>query len=410
MGQAGRRAPYPPPMRTPHDPIARRRLAALCALAAAAGLTGVAVGSALGGDERDGDSENAARSSRDGRAPAAGRDAGAGSEEGPPIEQQVGQLLLMSFDGTSQPEYIRRRLRRGEGAGVILFAKNALDAEGLDALTAQLQRAGRGGALVATDQEGGDIRSVPFAEPETSQGSLPIPAEAAAAAGEGASQLRDAGVNVNLAPVADVASGSGSIMSGRAYPGGAELVTQLVAAAVDAHEDERVAATAKHFPGLGAAEANTDDAAVTIDSPRPQLERRDLPPFEAAIEAEVPLIMASHALYPALDQRQIASQSRAVLVDLLRDQLSFRGVVVTDSIEAQAVLERADVATAAERSIAAGADLVLMSGSNSWNEVYPALLERARRDSGFRARVAEAATRVRALKSQLGLRAPRAEP
>ena len=392
-----------------HDPIARRRLAALCALAAAAGLTGLAVGSALEGGERSGEGEDSAGRGHPGRAPGAVREADSGTEQGLPLEQQVGQLLIMSFDGTSQPEYVRRRLRRGEGAGVVLFSKNATDSEGLDALTGQLHRASRGGALVATDQEGGDIRSVPFAEPETSQGSLPVPAEAAAAAGAGASQLRDAGVNVNLAPVADVAEGSRSVMAGRAYPGGAELVAELVAAAVDAHADERVAATAKHFPGLGAAEANTDDAAVTIDSPRAELGRRDLPPFEAAIEADVPLVMASHALYPALDEREIASQSRAVLVDLLRDRLSFRGVVVTDSIEARAVLDRSDIATAAERSIAAGADLVLMTGSGSWNEIYPALLERARRDSGFRARVAEAATRVLALKRRLGLRAPRAK-
>lgn len=392
----------------PHDPVARRRLAALCALAAAAGLTGLAVGSAIGGGEPSDEGEDAARSGRPGRAPVTGQ-ADAGSGEGLPLEQQVGQLLIMSFDGTSQPEYIRRRLRRGEGAGVILFDKNATDSEGLDVLTDQLQRAGRGGALVATDQEGGDIRSVPFAEPEMSQGSLATPAAAAGAAGAGAGQLHEGGVNVNLAPVADVASGSRSVVAGRAYPGEAESAAPLVAAAVGAHADEHVAATAKHFPGLGAAEANTDDAAVTIDSPRAELERRDLPPFEAAIEADVPLVMASHALYPALDERAIASQSRAVLGDLLRERLSFRGVIVTDSIEAQAVLDRSDVATAAERSVEAGVDLVLMTGSGSWNEVYPALLERARRDSGFRARVAEAATRVVALKRRLGLRAPQAK-
>ena len=113
--------------------------------------------------------------------------------------------------------------------------------------------------------------------------------------------------------------------------------------------------------------------------------------------------MASHALYPALDPDSIASQSSAVLVDLLRGELGFRGAVVTDSIEAQAVLDRSGVGEAAERSVEAGVDLVLMTGSGSWNEVYPRLLRRARRDPAFRRRVGEAAERVSALKRKLGL-------
>jgi beta-N-acetylhexosaminidase len=113
--------------------------------------------------------------------------------------------------------------------------------------------------------------------------------------------------------------------------------------------------------------------------------------------------MASHALYPAFDRDRIASQSRALLVSLLRERLGFRGVVVTDSIEAQAVLARSGVAEAAERSVEAGADLVLMTGSGSWNLVQPRLVRRARRDAEFRARVREAAARVRRLKRTIGL-------
>jgi beta-N-acetylhexosaminidase len=116
--------------------------------------------------------------------------------------------------------------------------------------------------------------------------------------------------------------------------------------------------------------------------------------------------MAGHALYPAFDADDIASQSHTLLTDVLRDQLGFRGVTITDSIEAQAVLDRSDVATAAIRSIAAGADIVLMTGSGSWNLVYPSLLRQARRSPAFRERVRESAARVLALKRRLGLRAP----
>jgi beta-N-acetylhexosaminidase len=122
----------------------------------------------------------------------------------------------------------------------------------------------------------------------------------------------------------------------------------------------------------------------------------------------VPLVMASHALYPAYDRARIASQSAPILTGLLRERLHFRGAVVTDSLEAQAVLDRSSVATAARRSIEAGADLVLMTGSGSWNQVFPALLAQARRSRSFRRQVERSAGRVIALKRSLGLRLPAA--
>ena len=118
--------------------------------------------------------------------------------------------------------------------------------------------------------------------------------------------------------------------------------------------------------------------------------------------------MLSHALYPALDAERIASQSPVVATDLLRSTLGFHGVTITDSLEAAAVLARSGIAAAAERSVRAGADLILMTGSASWNEVFPRLLALARRSPAFRARVRESAARVVALKSVLGLRLPRA--
>jgi len=378
------------------EPAARRRLIALCATAAAALVAGVVIGAGTGAEKQ-------APGERD-----TGEPAGAPSERSDsaaklPLERAVGEVLIMSFDGTEAPAYIRRRLRDGEGAGVILFGKNAPDSDTLRALTDSLQQAARGGAIVATDQEGGDIRSVPFAAPEPSQGVLTTPDAAAQAAGEGARALRVAGINVNLAPVADVASGPASVVAGRAYGADAQTVPAMVRAAVRAHDDEGVGATVKHFPGLGAAEINTDDAPVTVSSSRDRIEESDLPPFRAAIEEDVPLVMSSHALYPSLDEEDIASQSSAVLGDVLRGKLGFEGVVITDSIEAQAVLARSDVADAAVRSVEAGTDLVLMTGSGSWNEIYPALLERAERDPDFAVRVREAAGRVAALKRRLGL-------
>jgi beta-N-acetylhexosaminidase len=373
------------------DPAARRRLAALAVTALAALVAGLIAGA---GGEGSGRSRLAA---------AKGGAAAAGARL--TLRQQAGQVLVSSFDGVEVPEYLRRRLRAGETAGVILFSRNVLSRPGLRRLTRSLQRAAGGAALVATDQEGGTIRSIPFAGPVPAQPQQGGPRQVEALSRAAARDLRRLGVNVDLAPVADVTSGPAAF-AGRTFEGTPAEVGQRVSAFVRGARAGRVAATAKHFPGLGAAAGNTDDAPVTIAATRVQLDERDLPPFRAAIAARVPLVMASHALYPAYDDSRIASQSAVLLRLLLRRRLGFGGAVITDSIEADAVLRRSSVAVAAERSLEAGADLVLMTGSGSWREVFPHVLARARRSSAFRARLREAAGRVLGLKRTLGLHPP----
>ena len=188
-------------------------------------------------------------------------------------------------------------------------------------------------------------------------------------------------------------------MASRAFAGGSRGIAARTRAAIDGMRAARVAATPKHFPGLGRAQVNTDDGSATVVGAL----RGDLAPFRAAVAARAPLIMLSHALYPALDPRRIASQSPRVVSRLLRRRLGFRGVAITDSMEAQAVLDRSGVARAAERSIRAGADLILCTGSASWNLVHPWLLREARGSRAFRQRIRRSAARVLALKDALGL-------
>jgi beta-N-acetylhexosaminidase len=383
-------------MRLSEDPAARRRLAALCGAAAVALVAGVALGAIAG----DGEGGRGPAGDRGPGVAERGRD-GSGAASAEAVERlslrrQVGLLLVSSFDEPDMPDYIRRRLAAGESAGVILFARNAGDAAHWHELTRDLQRPARGHALIMVDQEGGDIRTVDSAGPQAGQALQGDPADLRGAAEDAGRGLRAAGVNVNLAPVADVAR-PGSVMSSRAFPGDAAAVSERTVAAVRGLDKGGVAATVKHFPGLGGATVNTDDGSVTV----PGGLKGDLEPYRAAIAAGVPLVMASHALYPALDGAAIASQSREVITGLLREKLGFGGVIVTDSLEAQAVLDRSDVATAAERSVAAGVDLILMTGSGSWNEVFPRLLSRASRDPTFRRRVAESAARVVALRESL---------
>jgi beta-N-acetylhexosaminidase len=151
---------------------------------------------------------------------------------------------------------------------------------------------------------------------------------------------------------------------------------------------------------------NTDDGSVTIYRTRSELESTDIPPFRAAIRAGAPLVMVSHARYPALDGSRIASQSRTIIEGLLRDRLGFRGVVVTDSMEARASIATGTIATVSERAVRAGAGLLLLTGRGSYRPVYRHLLALAHHSASFRERVREAAARVLTLR-RTGPRPPR---
>jgi beta-N-acetylhexosaminidase len=380
-------------LRLSSDPAARRRLTLLGAAALVALAAGVAVGA--GSDDAEPQTAQEPRQERAAEAEAA--------VDKLTLRQQVGQLTISSFPGTRVPSYIRRRLRAGETAGVILFGLNGGPPQVWQRLTTALQRAADHSALVMVDQEGGEIRTVDWAGPAAGQPLQGDPASVRRAARSAARQLWGAGINVNLAPVADVPAGPGAVMSSRAYAGDANGVAERTTAGVEGMRAGGVAATAKHFPGLGRATVNTDDGSATV----PGDVTRDLIPFRAVVGARVPLVMLSHAVYPEVDPRRIASQSPPIVTGLLRERLGFEGVVVTDSIEAQAVLDRSGVATAADRSVRAGADLILMTGSASWNEVFPRLLTRARRSTRFRERVRRSAARVLALKAELGLQGPK---
>lgn len=316
-----------------------------------------------------------------------------------PLPKLAGHAIVMRFLGEEAPAYVLEAMRRGRTAGVILFGDNATYPAGTKALTRRLRSADPE-ALIATDQEGGTIRILGWARPARDQYRINKPQEARAAARGAMKALRNHGINVNLAPIAD-RSNPGSLMDSRAFPGGTGKVARLVKSSVSAYAGSGVAPTAKHFPGLGAAVGNTDMTQVTINRSAKLIGRFDLPPFQAAINAGVPAVMLSHAIYPALDRDRVASQSRAVVTDLLKERMGFEGVAMTDSLEAEAVSSRMSMESAAVRSIDAGIDLLLTTGQGTHLRALRALTARARRDRAFRVRLTDAAARVIALRRSL---------
>ncbi len=319
-----------------------------------------------------------------------------------PLTSQVGRLVVLRFAGISAPTYVREILREGRAAGAILFRDNVVDPEQTRALTSQLRRGAQSPPLICVDQEGGAIRILRWLGPARSAPEQEAADSERADARAAAGGLRAAGINVSLAPVADVPSVPGAALSGRAFSADFGVAGDSVAEAVRGWRRGKVASTVKHFPGLGGARVNTDHGRVTIARRGTQLRRQDLQPFRRAIEAGVPLVMVGHARYPAIDRSRIASQSNAVIEGLLRDELGFRGVVITDSTEAAAVLAVTQPAQAAVRNVRAGVDIVLTTGRGSYIQVYRALLTEAKRDPAFRARVRESAARVLALQQALG--------
>ena len=366
----------------------RRRRAALAVAAALAFAGGLAVGA--GGDEPS-QPENAPEAAAPGETPAP-----------PPVdeltlEQQVGRMVILRFAGTAPPGYVREALRDGRAAGAILFRDNVADPEQLRRLTRALSRASRQ-ALICVDQEGGPIRIVPWAQPERAapeQQAWGAVREDSEAAGR---DLRSAGINVTLGPVADVPTVEGAAMADRAFTTDPDAATAAVAESIGGWHEAGVATTVKHFPGLGGATVNTDDGPSVIERTRDQLSE-DLQPFVIAVNMETEFVMVGHARYPALDEENIASQSPEIVDGLLRRELGFEGVAMTDSLEAGAVQAVADVEEAAVASARAGIDLILTTGRGSYSRVYDALLTEARNDPQFRERVRASAARVLAAQS-----------
>ena len=162
----------------------------------------------------------------------------------------MGQTLLLSFRGSEAPDYVLELLRERRVAGVVLFGPNVVSRGQLRRLTRQIQRAAGGRAVVATDQEGGSIRQVPWARPVDGQAAQGSERAAASAARDGAIDLRSAGVNVNLAPIADVGDPTASAVGGRAYPGGTREVAASVRAVGACAPARRRASDAQALPRL----------------------------------------------------------------------------------------------------------------------------------------------------------------
>jgi beta-N-acetylhexosaminidase len=286
------------------------------------------------------------------------------------LDQRAGQTMAIAFHGSSVTSAVEEMIRSRGLGGIVLRAENAPNATALRLVCADLQRIASEAKIpplfLALDQEGGSVVRVGSGMTVfTSQMGLAATPDPVAAvqrvATITAAELRANGVNWNFAPVADVNNEPlNPIIGNRSFGSDPQRVSTLVAAAARAYAAAGLLCCAKHFPGHGAATVDSHLALPIIDVDRARLDRVELPPFRAAIAAGVPAIMLAHLIVPALDPTPSlpASMSRRVVTDLLRREMGFAGIVLTDDLEMGALASIGEAA-AGERALEAGADFVL---------------------------------------------------
>ncbi|MEU1367223.1 glycoside hydrolase family 3 protein [Streptomyces sp. NPDC005803] len=316
-------------------------------------------------------------------------------------------VLQPGFTGTTAPDWLLRRV--GEGlSSVGLFGRNIETPEQLAALTAQL-RAERDDVLVAIDEEGGDVTRLEVRQGSSFPGNLALGsvddvALTRAVAQELGRRLADCGVNLNWAPSADVNSNPGNPVIGvRSFGADPHLVARHTAAYVEGLQAAGVAACTKHFPGHGDTAVDSHHALPRIDVDLETLHARELVPFRAAIAAGSRSVMSAHILLPALDPHRPATLSPQILTGLLREELGYDGLIVTDAVEMQAIASTYGIERGSVLAIAAGADALCVGGGldddSTVLRLRDALVAAVRAGELPEERLADAAARVRALAS-----------
>ncbi|KUO11651.1 glycoside hydrolase family 3 protein [Streptomyces sp. DSM 15324] len=314
-------------------------------------------------------------------------------------------VLQPGFPGTTAPDWLLRRL--GEGlASVGLFGRNIASPEQLASLTAQL-RAERDDVLVAVDEEGGDVTRLEVRTGSSFPGNYALGAVddvdlTRRVAHELGRRLAECGVNLNWAPSADVNSNPANPVIGvRSFGADPALVARHTAAYVTGLQSAGVAACTKHFPGHGDTAVDSHHALPRIDIPAEALTARELIPFLAATGAGTKAVMSAHILVPALDPVRPATLSRPILTDLLRRDLGYQGLIVTDGMEMQAVAATYGIERGSVLAIAAGADAICVGGGlqddATVRRLRDALVTAVRTGELPEERLADAAERVRCL-------------
>ena len=327
------------------------------------------------------------------------------------IEEKVGQLIMVGFEGTHANETIQTHIRERFVGGVVLFSRNIQSPKQTAELTNELQQLASTTThhiplFIGIDQEGGWV--IRLKEGATVlPGNMALGAtdstELAERAGEiTAAELAAVGVNLNFAPVMDVNNNpQNPVIDRRSFGESPELVSRLGVAYLRGLQRNGVLGTAKHFPGHGDTTVDSHFDLPTVNHDRERIRALELHPFRAVIDADVAAIMTAHIVYPAFDPDRPATLSPTILTNLLREELGFDGLLITDDMEMKAIDDRYRSGEAAVMAVEAGADIVMVLWTPAkQNEVFDALLSAVKSGRISQARLDQSVKRI--LKSKEG--------
>lgn len=333
------------------------------------------------------------------------------------LKEKIGQLFVFGFYGYGPSEAIKGLIQEYGIGGTIYFSRNVKDARQVHRLSAELKElakeAGKPPMFIAIDQEGGmvarlvdGVTLMPGNMALGAAGTAEAARETARICGE---ELRLLGITMNYAPCIDVNNNPDNpVINVRSYSDRAGVVAEMGAAAVQGYQSAGVAATVKHFPGHGDTAVDSHHALPVLPHSKERLDAIELVPFRAAIAEGTDCIMTAHVCLPALEPSGVPSTlSRAVLTGLLREELGYDGVVVTDCLEMSAIDEYYGPAAGAVKALAAGADMVLVSHTiEKQRAALEAVFAAVQSGELPESRIDEALGRVMKLKEKLRLDEP----
>lgn len=313
--------------------------------------------------------------------------------------EKIGQMVMIGIQGTKVDDDSLYMLHQFHMGGVILFDRNMESPEQVKQLTSDLQAQSNEKVplFIGVDEEGGDVvRMAEKLTPPPSQkeiGATGDTEQAKTWAIKTAKSLKEMGINVNFAPVADVGSNDN-----RPYSTDVNAVINFVKAAATGYQQENIIYSLKHFPGIGKGQVDSHVEISSIDESKDVLMAEDILPFKTIINENKPedyFILVSHLKYPALDEEYPASLSSKIMTDLLRNELGYKGIIITDDMEMGAVANHNDFKTIGVNAVKAGADIVLVCHEYQHEQdVYLGLLDAVDNGEISQQRIDESVKRI----------------
>src|SRR5690554_517738 len=327
------------------------------------------------------------------------------------IEEKIGQMVIVGLDGYTLKDETRRMLEEYYVGGFVLFGENVQDSAQLLSLVNSLKEANTQDTplFFSIDEEGGRVSRLP-------EEFCPMPVNGEVAeVNDGefsfqignllAERVKALGFNMNFAPVLDIDSNPDNpVIGDRSFGSTTQIVTRLGLKTMQGIQDRRVIPVVKHFPGHGDTAVDSHIGLPVLEHDMVRLQNMELTPFQVAIQEGADAVMLAHILLEKIDSDNPATMSRTIVTDLLREQMGFSGVVITDDLTMGAILENYDVGQAAVQAVNAGVDIILVCHGHQHRVAVLEALRRAVHDGTISmARLDESVARIIALKQEYGL-------